>query len=160
MDTSLVRRNLLSPRRYLFLPSAVVAVLVGSDLEIPAPACPSSFPLPAVLASLRVGVELQQSGLGLPGLVVTVLGGDGECRCWCRSTCLFCAQAGARTASNAAGDRRQPITDRWQCRHLNQRRRAFLSMSPWHRPTTASWLPPALALMEIANGRHFVGLLL
>jgi len=49
----------------------VVAVLVGSDLEIPAP-LPKLFPYLLLAIGFRGGVELQQSGLGFQ-VVVTVL---------------------------------------------------------------------------------------
>lgn len=75
MDTSLVLQNLLSaPVLFFFL--GVIAVLVGSDLEIPAP-LPKLFSLYLLLAiGFKGGVELQHSGLGgpvLPTILAAVL---------------------------------------------------------------------------------------
>ncbi|NQV11196.1 MAG: sodium-dependent bicarbonate transport family permease [Cyanobacteria bacterium] len=71
MDTSLVLQNLLSPP-VLFFALGVIAVLVRSDLEIPAP-IPKLFSLYLLLAiGFRGGVELHRSGLGSQ-VVVTVL---------------------------------------------------------------------------------------
>ena len=67
MDTSLVLQNLLTPP-VLFFFLGVLAVLVGSDLEIPAP-LPKLFSLYLLLAiGFRGGLELAHSGLGLPVL--------------------------------------------------------------------------------------------
>ena len=75
MDTSLVLQNLLSPP-VLFFFLGVVAVLVGSDLEIPAP-LPKLFSLYLLLAiGFRGGLELAHSGLGgqvLPTILAAVL---------------------------------------------------------------------------------------
>jgi len=67
MDSSLILQNLLSaPVLFFFL--GVLAVLVGSDLEIPSP-LPKLFSLYLLLAiGFKGGVELAQSGLGLPVL--------------------------------------------------------------------------------------------
>ncbi len=63
METSLVLQNLLSPP-VLFFALGVIAVLVRSDLEIPAP-LPKLFSLYLLLAiGFKGGVELQHSGLG------------------------------------------------------------------------------------------------
>ncbi|MCT0198258.1 sodium-dependent bicarbonate transport family permease [Synechococcus sp. CS-1325] len=71
METSLVLQNLLSPP-VLFFALGVIAVLVRSDLEIPAP-LPKLFSLYLLLAiGFRGGVELQHSGLGFQ-VLVTVL---------------------------------------------------------------------------------------
>jgi len=62
MDPSLVLQNLLSPP-VLFFGLGLLAVLVRSDLEIPAP-LPKLFSLYLLLAiGLKGGVELQHSGL-------------------------------------------------------------------------------------------------
>jgi hypothetical protein len=62
METSLVLQNLLSPP-VLFFALGVIAVLVGSDLEIPAP-LPKLFSLYLLLAiGFKGGVELVHSGL-------------------------------------------------------------------------------------------------
>ena len=67
MDTSLVLQNLLTPP-VLFFFLGVIAVLVGSDLEIPAP-LPKLFSLYLLLAiGFKGGLELQHSGLGGPVL--------------------------------------------------------------------------------------------
>jgi hypothetical protein len=75
MDTTLVLQNLLSaPVLFFFL--GVLAVLVGSDLEIPAP-LPKLFSLYLLLAiGFKGGVELEHSGLGgpvLPTILAAVL---------------------------------------------------------------------------------------
>jgi len=74
MDTSLVLQNLLSPP-VLFFFLGVLAVLVRSDLEIPAP-LPKLFSLYLLLAiGFKGGVELQHSGLGgqvLPTILAAV----------------------------------------------------------------------------------------
>ncbi|NBV59354.1 MAG: sodium-dependent bicarbonate transport family permease, partial [Synechococcaceae bacterium WB4_2_0811] len=63
MDTSLVLQNLLSPA-ILFFFLGVFAVLLGTDLEIPAP-LPKLFSLYLLLSiGFKGGVELQHSGLG------------------------------------------------------------------------------------------------
>ena len=63
MDTALVLQNLLSPA-ILFFFLGVFAVLLGSDLEIPAP-LPKLFSLYLLLSiGFKGGVELQASGLG------------------------------------------------------------------------------------------------
>jgi hypothetical protein len=63
MDTSLVLQNLLTPP-VLFFFLGVIAVLVGSDLEIPAP-LPKLFSLYLLLAiGFKGGLELQHSGIG------------------------------------------------------------------------------------------------
>ena len=63
MDSSLILQNLLSPP-VLFFFLGVIAVLVGSDLEIPAP-LPKLFSLYLLLAiGFKGGLELQHSGLG------------------------------------------------------------------------------------------------
>lgn len=62
MNSSLVLQNLLSPP-VLFFALGVIAVLVRSDLEIPAP-LPKLFSLYLLLAiGLKGGMELQHSGL-------------------------------------------------------------------------------------------------
>ena len=67
MDTSLVLQNLLTPP-VLFFFLGVLAVLVGSDLEIPAP-LPKLFSLYLLLAiGFKGGLELQHSGVGGPVL--------------------------------------------------------------------------------------------
>ena len=67
MDTGLILQNLLSPP-VLFFFLGVIAVLVGSDLEIPAP-LPKLFSLYLLLAiGFKGGLELQHSGLGGPVL--------------------------------------------------------------------------------------------
>ena len=74
MDTSLVLQNLLTPP-VLFFFLGVIAVLVGSDLEIPAP-LPKLFSLYLLLAiGFKGGLELQHSGLGgqvLPTIAAAV----------------------------------------------------------------------------------------
>ncbi|MEY3463830.1 MAG: hypothetical protein RLZZ468_1608 [Cyanobacteriota bacterium] len=74
MDTSLVLQNLLSPP-VLFFFLGVLAVLVRSDLEVPAP-LPKLFSLYLLLAiGFKGGVELQHSGLGgqvLPTILAAV----------------------------------------------------------------------------------------
>ena len=63
LDTSLVLQNLLSPA-ILFFFLGVFAVLLGTDLEIPAP-LPKLFSLYLLLSiGFKGGVELQHSGLG------------------------------------------------------------------------------------------------
>lgn len=63
MDPSLILQNLVSPP-VLFFFLGVTAVLVGSDLEIPAP-IPKLFSLYLLLAiGFKGGLELQHSGLG------------------------------------------------------------------------------------------------
>ena len=75
METSLVLQNLLTPP-VLFFFLGVLAVLVGSDLEIPAP-LPKLFSLYLLLAiGFRGGLELAHSGLGgqvLPTIVAAIL---------------------------------------------------------------------------------------
>ena len=75
METSLVLQNLLSPP-VLFFFLGVLAVLVGSDLEIPAP-LPKLFSLYLLLAiGFRGGLELAHSGLGgqvLPTICAAIL---------------------------------------------------------------------------------------
>ncbi len=62
MDSSLVLQNLLSPP-VLFFGLGLIAVLVRSDLEIPAP-LPKLFSLYLLLAiGFKGGLELQHSGL-------------------------------------------------------------------------------------------------
>ena len=62
MDTSLVLQNLLTPP-VLFFFLGVFAVLLGSDLEIPAP-LPKLFSLYLLLAiGFKGGLELQHSGI-------------------------------------------------------------------------------------------------
>ncbi|QVV68029.1 sodium-dependent bicarbonate transport family permease [Synechococcus sp. LA31] len=62
MDTSLILQNLLTPP-VLFFFLGVFAVVLGSDLEIPAP-LPKLFSLYLLLAiGFKGGLELQQSGL-------------------------------------------------------------------------------------------------
>jgi uncharacterized protein len=64
MQTGLILQNLLSPP-VLFFALGVIAVLVRSDLEIPAP-LPKLFSLYLLLAiGFKGGVELQHSGLGM-----------------------------------------------------------------------------------------------
>ena len=68
MDTSLILQNLLTPP-VLFFFLGVLAVLLGSDLEIPAP-LPKLFSLYLLLAiGFKGGLELQHSGVGGPVLV-------------------------------------------------------------------------------------------
>ena len=67
MDTSLVLQNLLTPP-VLFFFLGVLAVLLGSDLEIPAP-LPKLFSLYLLLAiGFKGGLELQHSGISGPVL--------------------------------------------------------------------------------------------
>jgi len=67
MDTSLVLQNLLTPP-VLFFFLGVIAVLVRSDLEIPAP-LPKLFSLYLLLAiGFKGGLELQHSGISGPVL--------------------------------------------------------------------------------------------
>ena len=67
MDTSLVLQNLFTPP-VLFFFMGVMAVLVGSDLEIPAP-LPKLFSLYLLLAiGFKGGLELQHSGISGPVL--------------------------------------------------------------------------------------------
>ncbi len=67
MNTGLILQNLLSPP-VLFFFLGVIAVLVGSDLEIPSP-LPKLFSLYLLLAiGFKGGLELQHSGLGGPVL--------------------------------------------------------------------------------------------
>ena len=62
MDTSLILQNLLTPP-VLFFFLGVFAVVLGSDLEIPAP-LPKLFSLYLLLAiGFKGGLELQHSGL-------------------------------------------------------------------------------------------------
>ncbi|MEX0588419.1 MAG: sodium-dependent bicarbonate transport family permease [Cyanobium sp.] len=74
MDSSLILQNLLSPP-VLFFFLGVIAVLVGSDLEIPSP-LPKLFSLYLLLAiGFKGGLELQHSGLGgqvLPTITAAV----------------------------------------------------------------------------------------
>ena len=74
MDSSLILQNLLSPP-VLFFFLGVIAVLVGSVLEIPAP-LPKLFSLYLLLAiGFKGGLELQHSGLGgqvLPTIAAAV----------------------------------------------------------------------------------------
>ncbi len=74
MDSSLILQNLLSPP-VLFFFLGVIAVLVGSDLEIPSP-LPKLFSLDLLLAiGFKGGLELQHSGLGgqvLPTIAAAV----------------------------------------------------------------------------------------
>ena len=68
MDTSLILQNLLTPP-VLFFFLGVLAVLLGSDLEIPAP-LPKLFSLYLLLAiGFKGGLELQHSGVGGPVLL-------------------------------------------------------------------------------------------
>lgn len=70
MQSSLVLQNLLSPA-ILFFFLGVLAVIVGSDLEIPAP-LPKLFSLYLLLSiGFRGGVELAHSGLS-PTVLITV----------------------------------------------------------------------------------------
>jgi hypothetical protein len=70
METSLVLQNLLSPP-VLFFALGVIAVLLDSDLEIPAP-LPKLFSLYLLLAiGFKGGVELLHSGLG-PQVLSTI----------------------------------------------------------------------------------------
>ena len=70
MDSALVLQNLLSPA-ILFFFLGVFAVLLGSDLEIPAP-LPKLFSLYLLLSiGFKGGVELQASGLG-PDVLLTI----------------------------------------------------------------------------------------
>ena len=75
MDTSLVLQNLFTPP-VLFFFLGVIAVLVGSDLEIPAP-LPKLFSLYLLLAiGFKGGLELQHSGVSgqvLPTIAAAVL---------------------------------------------------------------------------------------
>ena len=75
MDTSLVLQNLFTPP-VLFFFLGVIAVLVGSDLEIPAP-LPKLFSLYLLLAiGFKGGLELQRSGVSgqvLPTIAAAVL---------------------------------------------------------------------------------------
>ncbi|MCP9849278.1 sodium-dependent bicarbonate transport family permease [Cyanobium sp. Morenito 9A2] len=75
MDTSLVLQNLLSPP-VLFFFLGVLAVLLGSDLDIPSP-LPKLFSLYLLLAiGFKGGLELQHSGLAgqvLPTISAAVL---------------------------------------------------------------------------------------
>jgi hypothetical protein len=67
MDSSLVLQNLLTPP-VLFFFLGVIAVLVRSDLEIPAP-LPKLFSLYLLLAiGFKGGLELQHSGISGPVL--------------------------------------------------------------------------------------------
>jgi hypothetical protein len=71
MDSGLILQNLLSPP-VLFFFLGVIAVLVGSDLEIPSP-LPKLFSLYLLLAiGFKGGLELQHSGLG--GQVLPTIG--------------------------------------------------------------------------------------
>jgi hypothetical protein len=74
METSLVLQNLLTPP-VLFFFLGVIAVVVGSDLEIPAP-LPKLFSLYLLLAiGFKGGLELAHSGLGgqvLPTIAAAV----------------------------------------------------------------------------------------
>ena len=70
MQSSLVLQNLLSPA-ILFFFLGVLAVVVGSDLEIPAP-LPKLFSLYLLLSiGFRGGVELAHSGLN-PTVLITI----------------------------------------------------------------------------------------
>ncbi len=75
MDSSLVLQNLLTPP-VLFFFLGVIAVLVRSDLEIPAP-LPKLFSLYLLLAiGFKGGLELQHSGISgpvLPTIAAAVL---------------------------------------------------------------------------------------
>ena len=75
MDSSLVLQNLLTPP-VLFFFLGVIAVLVRSDLEIPAP-LPKLFSLYLLLAiGFKGGLELQHSGINgpvLPTIAAAVL---------------------------------------------------------------------------------------
>ena len=75
MDSSLVLQNLLTPP-VLFFFLGVIAVLVRSDLEIPAP-LPKLFSLYLLLAiGFKGGLELQHSGIDgpvLPTIAAAVL---------------------------------------------------------------------------------------
>lgn len=74
MDSSLILQNLISPP-VLFFFLGVIAVFVGSDLEIPSP-LPKLFSLYLLLAiGFKGGLELQHSGLGgqvLPTIAAAV----------------------------------------------------------------------------------------
>jgi hypothetical protein len=74
MDSSLILANLLSPP-VLFFFLGVIAVLVGSDLEIPSP-LPKLFSLYLLMSiGFKGGLELQHSGLGgqvLPTIAAAV----------------------------------------------------------------------------------------
>jgi hypothetical protein len=74
MESSLILQNLLTPP-VLFFFLGVLAVLVGSDLEIPAP-LPKLFSLYLLLSiGFKGGLELQHSGLGgqvLPTITAAV----------------------------------------------------------------------------------------
>jgi hypothetical protein len=71
MESSLILQNLLTPP-VLFFFLGVAAVLVGSDLEIPAP-LPKLFSLYLLLSiGFKGGLELQHSGLG--GQVLPTIG--------------------------------------------------------------------------------------
>jgi hypothetical protein len=70
MQSSLVLQNMLSPAILLFF-LGVLAVVVGSDLEIPAP-LPKLFSLYLLLSiGFRGGVELAHSGLN-PAVLITI----------------------------------------------------------------------------------------
>ncbi|MEB3325184.1 MAG: sodium-dependent bicarbonate transport family permease, partial [Cyanobacteriota bacterium] len=70
MQTALVLQNLLSaPVLFFFL--GILAVILGSDLEIPSP-LPKLFSLYLLLAiGFKGGVELSHSGLG-PMVLYTI----------------------------------------------------------------------------------------
>ena len=88
MDSSLILQNLLSPP-VLFFFLGVIAVLVGSDLEIPSP-LPKLFSLYLLLAiGFKGGLELQHSGLG-GDRYCPPLRPPWGCPCWCRSTAFCC----------------------------------------------------------------------
>ena len=71
MDTSLILQNFLSPP-ILFFFLGTIAVLLRSDLEIPAP-LPKLFSLYLLLAiGFKGGIELQKSGFG--GQVIPTVG--------------------------------------------------------------------------------------
>ncbi len=69
METSLILQNVLTPP-VLFFFLGTIAVLVSSDLEIPAP-LPKLFSLYLLLAiGFKGGVELERSGLSVPVIAV------------------------------------------------------------------------------------------
>jgi len=113
-----VLQNLLSPRGSVFF--ALACCGAGGSIWRFGPA-QSFFSFTCLLATaFRGGVDCSKSGLGFQ-VWCTVFRRDGD-SCWCRSTALFCAQAGARPLSMP---RRSPATYGSIIAVTSSRRRAF-----------------------------------
>jgi len=138
MDTSLAAAEPALHRRFCFFALGLVAVLVGSDLEIPA-RCPSSFPLPAAGDRLSGVAWLRKSGPWLP------VGGDGS---WTAMGdvgaalpiyCFFCCSGRGLDRFQCRGDRRTYGSDQVPSTFITAE--SFLDVTG--TPHDASWWPPS-----------------